>query len=306
MLIRAFTWQDLSAVVRLINRLAKEAGSDRQTSESEQRSLAQLPNRNFEKDRLLAFDAEECFLGYADLWLSPRSEAADLMIAVYPEQWRRGVGTDLLKEITARARGLNARSLVAYADPVYAGAVPFLQHHGFERKGSYRKLSHSALDTLPDATFPKGLYVLTYDKVNEPEILRLALERGYMGLFGHKHPTKETVKRFIADFGKENIVLLFNGKDKVIGCTAIGFLEETPESKKGFMDAPGLEHSYRQTDLYRELALLGLNTLKKAGYAQIELMSWGDAEETIRAYQGIGFRVDKEVPSYELVLDDSA
>ena len=84
---------------------------------------------------------------------------------------------------------------------------------------------------------------------------------------------------------------LFDG-ETYIGHDSVNFSEGEGASKTGYAGVPGLSPTYRSPELYRELALIGLNWLYKQGCAEIKLSSWGDSEETIRAFEDLGFTMN--------------
>lgn len=79
-------------------------------------------------------------------------------------------------------------------------------------------------------------------------------------------------------------------------------ISQENESKTGHVGVPGLAPQYRSPELYRELALVGLNWLQERGCSEIKLSSWGDSEETIRAFEDLGFTMNFYEVGYQRVL----
>lgn len=293
MQLRPFSFRsNLSACVQLINIVARQAGTGMTTSETEQRALARLPGRNLETDRFLAFE-KDILVGYGDVWHSPANTAADSHIAVHPDYRRQGVASKLLEQLQTRAQTLGATTLNAYADPLHPEASPFLEAQHFGLAGYFRRLEHSAPNTVAAFPLPAGFSLLPYTRVNQPDLLQRAYASCYQDMFGHKVPLAATIQHLLSLYAHAHIFLLFK-EAEVVGVCRV----DIDEDGAGHIDAAGLAKPYRQLELLQSLTAHALEVLRNAGCQHIDMVSWGDQQATIKAYRTMGFRVTKEVPGY--------
>lgn len=148
-----------------------------------------------------------------------------------------------------------------------------LSAHGFRRAGAYVRM-HA--DDVPVRTRiePPLLEERDYAEM---------LARAYAGLWGHKHvsplarPPEDAV---------------------VVGVPVVGLCRVWPAER--LIDGPGILPEGRSVDAYASLLL---SACKVLGPGPADLDSWGDDEETIEAYEDLGFDVVERVQGWELFLD---
>jgi hypothetical protein len=146
-----------------------------------------------------------------------------------------------------------------------------LSAQGFRRAGAYLRM-HA--DEVPlRAREPSYLEERDYAEV---------LARAYSGLWGHKlvSPLAEPPEDAV-----------------VVGVPVVGLCRVFPAGR--LIDAPGVLPEGREPDAYASL-LVSACTVLGAGPADLD--SWGDAEETIEAYEDLGFDVVERVQGWELEL----
>jgi len=159
-----------------------------------------------------------------------------------------------------------------------AGAELFWVHsnddlsaHGFRRAGAYVRM-HA--DEVPlRGREPSMLEERDYAEV---------LARAYSGLWGHKHVSP------LAQPPDDAVV---------VGLPVVGLCCVFPAER--LIDGPGVLPEGRSADAYASLLVAACAVL---GAGPAELDSWGDAEETIEAYEDLGFDVVERVQGWELEL----
>jgi ribosomal protein S18 acetylase RimI-like enzyme len=144
---------------------------------------------------------------------------------------------------------------------------------------------------------PSHFSLRTYDQVNDMKVMVEIINRGWSDLPGHKVASGDNVD-WVNQQPHDSIFLLFDKHNKVIGCTSAKFTDDG----RGSVDAPGLTPEYRQPELYRALALIGLRYLSQHGCKEVKLESWGDYDSTITAYTELGFRTTIYEIGYRLDL----
>jgi GNAT superfamily N-acetyltransferase len=91
-------------------------------------------------------------------------------IAVVPEQRRRGIGSAMLAEVSARARGFGKESLQVEVKESDADSRAFLEHRGFVRVGAERAVVLDLDAVEPPAVVPpEGVRIVS--RAEEPDRL---------------------------------------------------------------------------------------------------------------------------------------
>ena len=174
-------------------------------------------------------------------------------------------------EADAFAAGDDAAARAEGAELLWVQTNDDLSEHGFRRAGAYIRM-HA--DEVPvRKREPSLLEERDYAEV---------LARAYSGLWGHKlvSPLAEPPEGAV-----------------VVGVPVVGLCRVWPE--KRYIDGPGVLPDGREPDAYASL-LVSACTVLGAGPADLE--SWGDAEDTIEAYEDLGFDVVERVQGWELKL----
>jgi hypothetical protein len=146
-----------------------------------------------------------------------------------------------------------------------------LSPHGFRRAGAYVRMHAGEVPVR--SREPSYLEERDYAEV---------LARAYSGLWGHKHvsPLAEPPEGAI-----------------VVGVPVVGLCTVFPAER--LIDGPGVLPEGREPDAYASLLVSACSVL---GAGPADLDSWGDAEETIEAYEDLGFDVVERVQGWELEL----
>ena len=157
------------------------------------------------------------------------------------------------------------------AELVWVHSNDDLSASGFRRAGAYVRM-HA--DEVPvRKREPSFIEERDYAEV---------LARAYSGLWGHKHVSPLAMP-------PEDAV--------VVGVPVVGLCRVFPAER--LIDGPGVLPEGREPDAYASL-LVSACTLLGPGPADLD--SWGDAEETIEAYEDLGFDVVERVQGWELEL----
>jgi hypothetical protein len=146
-----------------------------------------------------------------------------------------------------------------------------LSAYGFLRAGAYVRMH--ADDVPVRKREPSFIEERDYAEV---------LTRAYSGLWGHKYvsPLAEPPEGAI-----------------VVGVPVVGLCTVFPAAR--LIDAPGVLPEGREPDAYASLLVSACAVL---GAGSADLDSWGDAEETIEAYEDLGFDIVERVEGWELEL----
>ena len=108
------------------------------------------------------------------------------------------------------------------------------------------------------------------------------LARAYRGLWGHKAVSPLAMP-------PDDAI--------VVGVPVVGLCRLWPEQR--LIDGPGVLPEGRSADAYASLLVSACTAL---GEGAADLDSWGDDDETLEAYEDLGFDVVERVQGWELEL----
>ena len=142
-------------------------------------------------------------------------------------------------------------------------------------------------------------------------LLSLALDRAretacnkiLIGMVGHNQNVT-SADRYLYYHGEEGIHLLFNEQERLIGVCAGKPEGKTDErGTSDLLDAPGLVKEYRQRGFQHFLTLAVMHWLRGKGTRPITLEYWGDDEQALALYRGLGFELVSEQIAYQRELE---
>jgi hypothetical protein len=174
-------------------------------------------------------------------------------------------------EAESFASGDEAAARAAGAELLWVHSNDDLSAHGFRRAGAYVRMR--AEEVPLRGREPSILEERDYAEV---------FARAYSGLWGHKYvsPLAEPPESAV-----------------VVGLPVVGLCRVFPAER--LIDGPGVLPEGRSADAYASLLVAACAVLD-AGPADLD--SWGDAEETIEAYEDLGFDIVERVQGWELEL----
>ena len=309
--------QDFTAYVNLLNETSKHDGEGSSTTEQEQRDYAAMLTIDLNADRFVIDHPEQTdkLIAVCDVWQINQNPSADFMLLVHPEWRRQGVGSKLLSAAVNHANELNATAMDAYARPEQKGIQGFLEQHNFQPISNCTGMEIAATEPFPRANLPKNYTVRTYAELesSEEDKLELIVKAGneFWGvLWGHKvtedlELAREVMRKNVLGNHDEDAMFFLYDRDTYVGHDRVSF-SETPEGvKQGYGGGPpGLHPDWHTPELAREFALVGLEWLYDQGCRQIAFMSWGESEETLQAFEKLGFTVNSFELGYQLTFAD--
>ena len=272
------------------------------------RAQLSLPGHDPARDRSVAVDAAnpEALVGYYLVWAPPGEQSAQMNVVVHPDWRRQGIGSALLGQALDRLRQLGAAQAVVYAHQAHPAAGAFLRAHGFQPAGAYTEMRAPGDQRLPPVVWPYGYQVRSYAQVQDLAILTQAFNECYQDLPGHHQVRQEQMAEWLPEFSPEGLFLVFSEKNRPVGVSRVELSAERSaknDAPTGYIDSPGIYSPHRRLDLYRALLLTGMKWLQSQGVAWIDLESWGDKQEVLRSYFDLGFRILRQVITYQRKVD---
>lgn len=298
--------KDLPALSHVLTEIESVDQDGEDTSEKYLLASLEWPNYRPDQDVWVA-ELEDQIVGYG-VALEQPSQRCTVYVVVHPSQRRQGLGTRLLELTLNRAQGLGSKHILVYANEHNEGANLFLKHHHFQWVGSSGALQASDIQAQP-LDFPAGFTLKKYSEVNEPRILLNALDECYRGMWGHQHNDQRTEEelrtpRFLKYYDAEDILLLFDEKNSVIGICSLKSEGKTDANGiSDLLDGPGLIPPYRDLGYQRQMVLAGIQHLRRKGTRPITLEFWGDDENALSIYRELGFEMAQHYLAYYRELE---
>ena len=299
--------RDLSQLSRLLTEIESVDRDGEDTSEEYLRASLAWPNYHPDQAVWVA-ESDGKLVGYG-VALEQPSQRCTIYVVVHPVHRRKGLGSQLLELTLNRAGEVGAKNILVYANERNEASNLFLRHHAFQQVGSSGALKLVAEPENLTAEFPEGFTLKRYSEVNDPLILLKALNKCYLGMWGHQHndnPSEEERKspRFLHYYDADDILLLFDEKNSLFGICSL-----KPQGKQegngeisDLLDGPGIIQEFRERGYQRPLVLAGIEHLRKKGTRPITLEFWGDNENALNIYRSLGFEMVNRFIAYHKEL----
>lgn len=313
---RGANMNDVEPALVLFNRWSRSViGRDEITDADAIRSEWVSPNFDPAQDICLVFAPNGQMAGYIEVWTTSK-------VPVHPWMWGRvdpdyegiGVGTYLMQ--WAEQRALYALSRVS-AELRFAPRVGTVREADrpkelFEAMG-YRHIRSSyhmliEMDApVPDAVFPEGITLRTYQKEADAEAIYIAMEDSFRDHFGFvEEPIEEGLKRFrhfwLGARSDTSLLFMAMDGDQVAGinlCRPHAF--DDPDM--GWVGTLGVRRPWRQHGLGLALLRHSFNEFYRRGKRKVGLgVDAQNLTGALRLYENAGMHVHKTFDLYEKEL----
>lgn len=260
----------------------------------------------------LARDASGAIVGYAHLDITDEVEGPSAELVVHPRFRQRGVGRGLVTSLLAGTDG----RLRLWAHGEHVAATKLAGALGFERHRTLWQMRRSLHASLPEARFPAGLDITSFEiGVDEEPVLELNA-RAFAHLPDQGSWTLEDLQRrekeswfdpsgFLMAWGENRELAGFHWT-KVHGAhrhhagspahSHSGSGESHTHEAIGEVYVLAVDPAWQGTGLGRALTLAGLHHLRRLGLDQVMLYVDASNLAAIRLYESLGFvRWDTDV-----------
>ena len=287
---------DLLPLARMLTEIEAVDCDGEDTSEEYLRGALKWQNYRPAQDVWVA-EVDGKLAGYG-VTLEQPSQRSTIYVVVQPVQRRKGLGSQLLELTLARAREVDSKSILIYANENNFASKLFLNHHGFVPVGSSGSMKAPASLENPAFEFPQGFTLKRYSEVNDTSILLNTLNQCYLDMWGHGRndkPTAEEIQSpgFLHYYDADDILFLFDPQNRICGICSLKSEGRRDESGSpiDLLDGPGVIKEYRELGYQRQLVLAGIQHLRKKGTRTIRLEFFGDKENALDIYRNLGFEM---------------
>lgn len=296
---------DIKAVVTLIDAIEAHDRVDNGQSEEELRRALDRPHHDARRDRAVVADPADPsrLIGSAVIWHSPGQPAAWVGLRVHPAWRHQGIGRALWTRIYARAVELGAAAIEGDANRRIPAAAAFVRAlNGRPVKTSvYMRCPADVPLAAPQV--PAGYTIKPYPEVNDPAIVLEALNRGFIGHYGHYDESLEELEHWMAEptYPPAGLFLAFGPEGTPAG---LCWTQVNPDlsarrgTPTGYIDSLGVVPEARRAGLGRALLLTGMHWLRAQGLPTIELDAVGENEMALPLYYGVGFALFQQADTY--------
>ena len=313
---RGASMEDLTACLTLFNRWSQDViGRDEITDADAIRNEWVSPGFNPAQDIRLVFAPDGQLAGYIEVWTNAK-------VPVHPWMWGRvdpahqggGVGTYLMQWAEERALRELPRVPAGLRFAPRVGSIREAEHarNLFEKLGyqHIRSSYHMLIEMdapVPDAVFPEGIVLRSYQKEADAEALYLAMEDSFRDHFGFvEEPVEEGLKRFkhfwLREGSDTSLLFMAMDGDQVAGinlCRPHSF--DDPEM--GWVGTLGVRRPWRKRGLGLALLRHSFNEFYRRGLRKVGLgVDAQNLTGALRLYEGAGMHVHQTFDQYEKEL----
>lgn len=256
-------------------------------------------------------------VGYAHLDMTDEVEGPSAELVVHPNYRQRGVGRELVTSLLGTARG----RLRLWAHGEHIAATKLARALNFERHRTLWQMRRSLHASLPEARFPTGIDIATFEVgVDEQPVLELN-ERAFAHLPDQGSWTLEDLQRREKEawFDPDGFLLAWDENRTLAGfhwtkvhgahrhvvhehrahhhqrAHGLGSASHT-HAAIGEVYVLAVNPTWQGTGLGRALTLAGLDHLRRMGLDQVMLFVDASNLAAIRLYESLGFvRWDTDV-----------
>jgi mycothiol synthase len=308
--IRMFQFDDLPAVVDVINRAAQADHEDTRTTPDDLRTRFERPYFYAEQNCLVAERPDGTLIGYITAELDPRVGRGWGTGGVHPDHRRQGIGRALLQAADARHHERAATELAPdlplwvtrFCRDTNASTRALLEA---EQYAIWRVSWFMHID-LAEATespaLPQGFTLRPFERERDARAIWAVEKAIFDGAPGYVQPPFEVWETFMFPPGHDDrLWLVAMQDDDVAGVCLCHPKHDRPAT--GWVELFGVQTAYRRRGLGSALLRRSFDVMRAHGFTAAELDV--DSENTSNAvalYEGAGMRVDRKYLIYRKVL----
>lgn len=312
--LRAFVWDDLPALVAVINAAAAHDGEDQATTLDALRERFTRPYFEPEQNCLVAVLPDGALAGYCTAELDPRFGKGWGTGAVRPEHRGQGIGTRLLRAADARHLERAARevapdlpvSVIRYARDTNAATIALLERAGYAvvRASWFMRVDLTGRPGPPP--LPEGVTLRPFVRERDARAVWSAEQDIFRDNWGFTPVPFEVWEHLHLGDGFDPALWLVavDAVGEIVGlCLGGAWDEEQPTL--GWINTLGVRASWRRRGLGRALLEHGLHALHAHGFAHAGLeVDAENASNAVALYERAGMYVHRRYLIFQKTLRD--
>lgn len=227
---------------------------------------------------------------------------------------RRGIGAALLRWAEARQRQVAAthpasvvKRLESWARDQESARIALLEGNGYGVVRYFFMMDRPTLDEVPRASFPEGVEIRPVREEHLPAIFDMEVA-AFRDHFGGIDDTPEAFERMVNDPRRDSALWVVAWHDDEIVGQSLNRIDRAENEafgvSRGWVNAVGVRHAWRQRGIGRALVAESLRLLRDAGMTSARLGV--DAENphgALGLYESLGFSVVKRGRNYRKPMD---
>ena len=299
---RTFHWDDLPALVELMDRVRRADGDERVVDQVSLREFLAQPGLRPEENCSL-FQSAAGLQAYTLMHLEPPIKRAVLETGIHPDHQGSDLLEAVLRSALDRARSMGARVLhlcLPRQAKLWKGV---LQQEGFRPVRTYWLMRRDGSDP-PLVEAPQGFSIRTF-RPGEGKILAEMQNSAFAESWGFSPNSPEEVeyRATMSLTGAGGILFLIHGEDLAGYCWTTTEKIHTGASI-GTIGMIGIQPSYRGQGLSKPILAAGMQYLHSRGVGYVKLDVDAENNPAIRLYTAVGFQKTAELQWFEVPLSD--
>ena len=312
--IRPAKLDDLNAAVDFFNHYSMATIGVKDTTPESLRSEWTTPGYDLEASTRVIHLPDGDWVGYAEVWdVDDVPVHAFVWGCVHPDYQHRGIGMHLQLWAEYRAQQALARlpedlrfSIRMFANSNNASAIALFKQRGASHIRRYWDMQIDLAQALPEAGWPEGLRMITFDSLGDLEAVYLAIDEAFKDHWGYVEEPFETAfprwKHRITDpdaFDPKLWFLAMDG-DEIAG-VAICKERSVEDPDRGWIRVLGVRRPWRRRGLGTALLLHAFSELRQRGKKRAGLgVDSSSLTGATDLYEKAGMHVHRAYDSYEI------
>lgn len=303
-IIRNYRASDFDSFVQLKAKAARLVPGGYHPSPRVIREGLEQPNYSPEQD-LFFIEVSEKVIGYMDVRPEISIRRVILDCFIVPEHRRKGLATKLFSYARQRAKALEAKVVDVHIRQDNVVAQRALAKLGFHLVRRFHELRLDLAEIHLTKTAPS--FPIRHFQTGEEDKLLEIQNHSFAGTWGYSPNTIEEIRYrcSISNTSPEGILLAYKGERPIGYCWTRIEHEEKPlaDESRGQIFMLGVEPSYRNKGIGKELLLAGLSYLKSKSLRFAQLTVDSENMAAIALYCSVGFEIWDSGLWYEKRLD---
>ncbi len=295
MAIRNFTWDDLPALVELINLVSEAEGGERIVSLLSLREELGQPELSPEENCFLLSD-DHGLQAYCLVVPELRIGRTVLELVIHPDHREKGIEDIILTTSLARAKELGA-GVIHICLPPSRFWERLMESEGFSLVRRYWLMDWRD-ESVPTVDLQPGLAIESFRPGDEERLTRIQ-NATFEGNWGFSPNTVEQIAHRAAMPSDRPPVILFMTSDGDTAGYCWTLMYGSPEKPVGIIGMVGIHAAYRGRGLSKPILLAGMHSLRARGAARIRLNVDKENVAATKLYFSAGYRTVQELHWFE-------